>query len=159
MAVTDTLPAHRDSEGLTRRNLFMALPALGAAASMPSLALAEGEDPILLLYRQWVAARKEWYSYADLPGNEDWDMPESLRAAAQEDAAFYAMLEMTPISVAGVAALVHVLWDFIGPVGITGTEEYLKRAEQPDCKMMGAIWRYASGQQSLPPNGKMEDVA
>ncbi|WP_187393022.1 hypothetical protein [Maritimibacter fusiformis] len=30
-----------------------------------------GEDPILPLYRQWVAARDEWHRYVGLPGNEN----------------------------------------------------------------------------------------
>lgn len=148
-----------NSEALTRRNLLAALPVAGAAVAIPPLALAEEEDPILPLYRQWVAARREWYRYADLPDNGNWDMPESQVASDQEDAAFAAMIELTPSSMAGIAALMHVLWDLEGPVVASDSEEYLEHAGRPNCKLMLAIWRAASGQRGLPPNEKMEIIA
>ena len=148
-----------DSEGLTRRNLLMALPVAGAAVAIPALAKAETEDPILPLYRQWVAARNEWYRCADIPGNGNCDMPESKAAEAQGDAAFWAMIEMTPSSMEGIAALIHVLWDLDGPSVTTDCEEYDELADRPNCKLMRAIWRGASGRNGLPPNGKMEIMA
>ena len=159
MANHHTNTACPDFEGLTRRKLFMGMPLVAAALTVPALAKAEGEDPILPLYRQWVTARKEWYRYVDLPGNGNWDAPESKAASDQEDAAFWAMINMTPTSMAGIAALIHVLWDLDGPSGPTDSEEYLENADHPNCKLMRAIWRGASGQQGLPPNGKMETMA
>lgn len=109
-----------------------------------------GEDPILPLYRQWVAARNEWHRYVGLPGNENWDAPESKAAEAQENAAFWEMIEMTPTSMEGIAALIHILWSLEGPAVATDHEEFHERADHPNCKLMAAIWRGATGRDGLP---------
>ncbi|WP_187393023.1 hypothetical protein [Maritimibacter fusiformis] len=57
------------------------------------------------------------------------------------------MIEMTPTSMEGIAALIHVLWSLEGPKLAPVNVE----ANHPNCKLMGAIWRYASGQNGLPP--------
>lgn len=128
------------------------------AQAVPALARAEDEDPILPIYRQWVAARKEWYRSIDLPENDKWDMPESKAAEAIENDAFWAMIDMTPTSMAGIAALIHVLWDLDGPGVPADSEDFLGRVDDPPCKLMAAIWRGASGQQGLPPDSRMETV-
>ncbi len=128
------------------------------AQAVPALARAEDEDPILPIYRRRVAARKEWYRYIDLPENDKWDMPESKAAEAIERAAERAMIDMTPTSMAGIAALIHVLWDMEGPRAPADSEDFLGQADDPPCKLMTAIWRGASGQQGLPPDNRMEPV-
>ncbi|MBI6628318.1 hypothetical protein [Pontibaca salina] len=144
---------------MKRRDFMKAAPAALAVSTLPAATLAHEEaDPILPLYRQWVDARKEWYLYADLPGNGDWDMPESMAAQAKEDDAFWAMIEMTPTSTEGIAALSHVLWDLEGPSVVPEHKEYAERANEPHRKLMRAIWRAASGQNSLPPDCKMEQA-
>ena len=156
-SVNDTaMPKSVSSASLTRRKMLMTLPVVGTAFAIPSMAKAETEDPILPLYRQWVAARKEWCRYADLPESGNWDMPETKAAESKEDAAFWAMIEMTPISMAGIAALIHVLWDLDGPSVVSDHENYSELSDHPNCKLMRAIWRGASGRNGLPPNSKME---
>lgn len=159
MANPHNTDSRLDSKGLTRRRLMLALPASASAFAMPSLAGAMPEaDPILPLYRQWLQAREEWCRYADLPDNGNWDMPESKAAEELEDAAFWAMIEMTPTSMAGIAALIHVLWVLDGPNGAIGSEDYLEEVNDPNCKLMRAIWRAASGEDAFPLNPKMEPM-
>lgn len=141
---------------MSRRTMLTTFSSTSAMLTLPVLGRADVEDPILPLYRQWVSARAEWYRYADLPGNGDWDMPESQAAQAQEDAAFWAMIEMTPTSMAGIAALAQVLWDLEGPTVTLGQEGYREQASTPSCKLMSAIWRAASGHKGLPLDSKME---
>lgn len=148
-----------NAEGPTRRNLLLALPVAGLAAAVPALANADEEDPILPLYRQWLAARDDWHRHADLPGNEDWNAPQSQAASDRKQAAFSAMVEMTPTSMAAMAALIHVLWDLDGPTLSEGSEGYLAEAEEPNCKLMRALWRGASGQHGFPPTGRIEIMA
>lgn len=139
---------------MNRRACLTALPAVLVTGVSQAAAVAE-EDPILPHYRQWVAARKEWYRLTDLPGNGCWDMPESIAAAELESSAFEAMIEMTPISMAGVAAFAHVLWDLVGPTMTPDQEEFLEQADRPEAKLMQAIWRASSGHHGLPPDGRM----
>ncbi len=108
-------------------------------------------DPVMPLYRQWDDARKDWHRWADFPGNGNWDMPESKAAESRQAAAFKEMIEMTPTSMAGIAALAHVLWDTDGPSVVPECEGYQAQADTPGCKLMLAIWRAASGEQGPPP--------
>ncbi|TCP39799.1 hypothetical protein [Rhodovulum marinum] len=140
---------------VTRRTALASTAAAGAALWAGASASAP-EDPILPLYRQWVQARKDWHKYADLPGNEHWNMPESIEAADREDRAFYAMLELTPCSMEGIAALAHVLWDLDGPSVVPEHPEYAEQCERTENKLVRAIWRSASGETGLPPDGRMK---
>lgn len=135
---------------LSRRALLAGLPIAATTLAAPALA-GEAEDPILPYYREWIAATREWLSYAELPGNGNWDMPASRAAAARIDAAFFAMIEMTPVSMAGIAALAHVIWDSEGPSGFHDSSKFVEECAEPGNKLMLAIWRAASGESGLPP--------
>ena len=138
---------------------MVAVPVAGAALMLPALAEAsEPEDPILPLYREWWAARREWYRYAFLPGNGNFDRPESVAADARIDAAFYAMLETTPTTMEGIAALITVWWNLEGPMVLDG-EEYRKACNEPGNKLIRAIYRAASGTDRNPPNDRSEGLA
>ncbi|MFE3836937.1 hypothetical protein [Pseudogemmobacter sonorensis] len=137
-----------------RRRLFGAIPAFSFGALVDagaSSAKTKGEsDPILPLFREWVAARKEWYRHADPPGNGNWDMPESKAAEARENAAFRAVLEMTPTSMAGIAALATVMWDLNEAVDGSHCEGLAETVEQQNEKLIAAIYRAASGRNEIP---------
>lgn len=98
-----------------KRRSFIA----GAAALTCTTALrAEvnfGCDPILAHYADWRAASAEFLRLSYEPGNENMDSTQILDAEQRQSAAFHAMLDMTPVAPAGVAALAHVLWEFKGP--------------------------------------------
>lgn len=157
------MPVHdQEFNGFDRRQFLAAAPAC-AVGALASGAIVAGEasaaeviDPIVPLFHEWVAARREWYRYADVPGNGNFDMPESLAAQEREDAAFWAMNDMTPSSLAGVAALATVLWDLIGPPVDESHDEFGVFADFPENKLIRAIYRAGSGESGLPLKGKME---
>lgn len=137
----------------SRRDLLLTLPAASMSLALPTIVASdEPKDPILDIYRQWADARANWLRLAALPENGNFDMPESLEAAEQKQAAFSKMIEMTPISTAGIAALVHVLWDLEGPCVSPEHENYQEQVNAPNCKLMLAVWRAAVGQKDIPPS-------
>lgn len=155
MAKTARTAADPGCPVITRRRVVAAGAALGIVA-LPALRGAEfEEDPVLPLYREWLDAREEWRRYAWAPGNGDWDFPESKAAEARENAAYFALRDMTPASLAGIAALTHVLWTIAGPTSAEWNEPtYSEECEQDEHKMIAAIWRAASGQQGAPSRGE-----
>ncbi len=81
----------------------------GDAGGMPDTA----EDPILIHYREWVSALEEMYRLVHLQvDDDDPRMAECDRRAAE---ALNLMEATTPLSIEGIAALVHVVWDTSGP--------------------------------------------
>lgn len=140
----------------TRRNMLKALPLAAGIPLIPEVAQAAfNEDPIIPLYQQWVQARKEWYVLSELPEHEDWNTPEICALQDLEDKAFWAMIDMTPSSMEGIAALVHVLWDLEGPAALPEFENYPEQANEPKCKLMRGLWRASVGRDELPPDAQM----
>lgn len=135
---------------LTRRAALCAAP----VALIPLPALSATDDPILPLYQEWRAARAEWFRHYDLPGNGNWDSPESMAAANRETRAFYAMADMTPVSMEGIALLACVLWDAEGPASLND-DVYAEECRTPKNRLIASIWRAASGQSGLPPRKVM----
>ena len=132
-----------------KRRDFILLTAAALPAA-PAFA-APHVDPVLPLYRRWLEARRLCLRLADLPGNGNYDAPESKEAEALESEAFSAMIDLTPNSMAGTAAIAHVLWDLDGPSVSPENPEYDERTNDPNNKQIRAIWRAASGQNGLPP--------
>lgn len=71
--------------------------------------------------------------------------------AAERDEAREQVEDMEPKTMDGIAAMAHVAWATDAMPWAEGSEEYLKEAERPFCKMLAAIWRLASGKPGLPP--------
>ncbi len=134
--------------GLSRRTLLTMLPATAAALAFPASACPF--DPILPLYREWCASRAEWLRLADMPGNGDWDFPESIAAEKRENAAYDAMIDLTPVSPEGIAALVHILWDTKGPSAHEASPHFPEQYDRPGNKLIRAIWRGVGGQGEYP---------
>lgn len=144
-----------NSPALSRRNLMSGMAASGLTFAFASEVKADHyteTDPILPFYRKWWASHVEWNRLADLPGNEEWDWPESIEARDQEHAAMQKMLEITPTSLAGIAALAHLMWVDEGPSLRTDNPEYAEECAQRENIMILQIWRAASGQGGLPPH-------
>lgn len=118
--------------------------------NMPADIVDGSRDPVLSLHRKWSDACATWERLAAIPGNENSDALESKVAELEEAAAFEAMIETPPTSLAGIAVLASVLWEMEGPSGTPGSEEYQKQADGLSCKLILAIWRAASGGNGLP---------
>ena len=150
----------------SRRALLTAAPALALAPAAALAGRAVGntdtrdgvsksgqiEDSILPIYREWLAARAEWYELSDLPGNEDWEWPESKAAENREWAAFEAMLETRPTTMEGVAALAAALWAWEGPCWKPSSPEYSEALDDTTNRLIAAIWKASSGSDGLPPH-------
>lgn len=118
------------------------------------------EDPVLPLFREWVAARRTWYDRIEGPdGDDTWSLPDTKDASAQENTAYNALLHTTPTTLAGIAALAVVLWDLAShdiPPGVP--IEALHLPDEPALRLIAAIWRAASGRDGFPPSSRMEGV-
>lgn len=134
---------------LTRRTLMTAIPATGAALAAPQLTEADAPDPVVLHYRKWLDARREWNELAHLPGNGNFDDPRSFAAEAREDAAAEQMMKLAPTSLEGIGALAALAWDDVKPAA--GDPEELEAMTQfTDCKAVLAIWRACTGKDGYP---------
>jgi len=129
---------------------FPAAALAASAAAAPVAAIAAGEDPIMPIFREWVAARREWLSYAELPGNGNWDFPENKAAEARDNAAFDVLVGMTPASMEGIAAMACLLWTFNGPLVNRDHEEFAEEMTCPERRLTLAIYRAASGRDGFP---------
>lgn len=127
----------------TRRALLKAAPVLAIA---PSAALASAEDLILPIYREWCEAHSAWRARAD---THDWDGPEMKALQEAEYAAFDRITLMTPTSMAGIAAMAHLLWTF-NATWAEGTEEREKGIGSLENLLLAGIWRAASGEAGHP---------
>lgn len=120
---------------------------------MPSfMAGTDDEDPILPHYREWVAAKIEWWRWYDAPGNGNFDFPETLEAERREDAAFDAMMETPATTMEGVAALAHVLWNVAGPSAPEDSPAFVEQCTCYQFQPLLAIWRSVTGQDGVPPS-------
>lgn len=106
---TDRLGA----QGSSRRTLLKCLASAPVAAAAAPIALAAETDPVVLLYRDWQQARDDWMREAEKPENGNFDSPASEDAYDREWAAYRAMIETPPTSVAGLAAMASVLVDYL----------------------------------------------
>lgn len=131
-----------------RSFLTSASVSLGAVA-LPLAAKAKGADPMIAVFEEWLEARRTWLALANLPGNENWDDPRSLEASKREYCAENRMLELTPTSLEGIAALAVLAWQYVCPAS-TDPEEFAVEAAQNECRALIAIWRACSGREGYP---------
>lgn len=141
--------ARANTPGLTRRNLLSALPVSGLAVALPQGAPAATPDPVVLIYQEWLAARREWRELAELPGNGNGDHPRSIAADMRERAAEIQFVETAPASIEGIGALAAFLWSEVRP-DCEDHEEFEFRAKAFDCQAVLAIWRACTGQEGYP---------
>lgn len=132
-----------------KRRLFLAAPGLLAA---PLIARAGHADAELLHhYRLWAQAKRDWYRLSEVPGNEDWDCPESLDADRRQDAAFDAMMAIPARTMEGIAVLAALIWDCNGPDALVSHPEYAVQAAWHENRPTLALWRCATGRDDHPP--------
>lgn len=91
-----------ENGNITRRAALKAAPAMGLAAALPSLAVAETTDPAVAAVREWRNLHEVWAQALD--AHEDWDNPEVVRLERIEHAALERACEMVATSPAGLAA-------------------------------------------------------
>lgn len=92
-----------------------ALP-LAGSASAASIA-----DPIVEIFARWETAKREWCRLADL--HDDWDRPEMLALAQEEDTAFFQMVHAKAESLDGLRCQITVIWETNGPNCIIGADD------------------------------------
>ncbi|NDV52154.1 hypothetical protein [Salipiger sp. PrR003] len=134
------------------------LAAAGPALLTPTLSRTT-EDPILPHYRAWLAAREDWRRASMVPGNEDFDSPESLDADEREFAAEDRMLDTVPTSKEGLAAVAHLMWVHLGPAALKGSENYEDQFNALPARMARAIWAFATDGAPMPPTTLCEEEA
>ena len=126
--------------------MIMQTPLSGQAEGLSD----ETEDPILVHYRAWIAARTVWYELSDLPSNGNWDSPEIKAFEQAEGAARAAMLAVPARSKSGLAALVHLAWDDNGPSVLPSHPEYEAQCQEHEKQPILALWRSLTG-EARPP--------
>lgn len=137
------------NEGVvSRRALLAALPA--STLALATVASSTPSDPILEHYKEWLGATAEWNRLSSMPGNEDWKWPASIEAERKADAALDAMVELTPSSLAGIAAMAHILWVLEGPVMAPGGEDHAEEMTWKGNRAILAIWQAATGLDGYP---------
>lgn len=148
--VSAAAPGLPDEPRLSRRSLLAALPAAGALAALPAAVTASENDPVVSLYRDWLAARQEWRDLADLPGNGDWDDPRSIAAQDREIDLERRMLMERPTSLEGVGALAAVAWNYVDP-GFLDPDDFREAMQNHgECRFLLAIWAACSGKEGYP---------
>ena len=138
--------ASANTPALSRRTLLTALPASGMALALP--AVAEPVDPIMPLYHEWYHARADWLRLADIV--DDWDTEPMLTLWDRRFAAFEKLGDMTPCTMAGIAALADVLWKENGPHCRPDQPGFAELCSLPENKLISAIWKAASGKTGVP---------
>lgn len=141
-------------ENPTRRQLIATGPLL-ALASAPALAAIAPEDPILPIYRRWCAVRAERMIAihdAECARRDPCPIVEAL--SDREFAAFDELRELTPASMAGIAACAHALWVYGGPCALEGTADWHEECRSWENELILSIWRAASGRDGFPGEGQ-----
>lgn len=132
----------------TRRAVLTAASALLAA---PAVA-AEPEDPVLPIYRRWRENHEAWIAILEQPENRRLDcddIPGAKALFAAREKAFFELIDMTPVSLEGVAALAHVLWVDDGPSYREDHPGHIEEMKAPELKLKAAMWRAISGPDGL----------
>ena len=98
-----------------------------------------------------------------MPGNADWEHPDSVAAERRAHAALLTMLETRPTSMVGFAALADVLWSLQGPVtgpGSSGRAEasFAESIRLPENRLVQLLWEAGSGRTGPPPSAALNSV-
>lgn len=110
---------------MPRRSVLAALPATGMAFA--ATASAEENDPVLDLYQEWLKALLGWQRLSRMNGHAE-DTQEMIDLVDRRFDLLDQIVDSTPRSLEGVAALAHVTWEEAGPCileGAEGSEEEL----------------------------------
>lgn len=146
--------ARANEPAMPRRTLLTALPATGAALALSAAAASREVDPLVPLYHEWLAARREWFRLAELPGNENFDDPRMIALERVEGEIEDKMLATAPVSTAGVAALVALAWCFSCNCSRTDPIERAQKVKLPENQALMAIWSFCTGKEGEPDTGQ-----
>lgn len=135
---------------VTRRRVLAGGSLLGLAAT-PVLAAVEPEDPLLAIYSRWCAVRAErMIAIHDAESARRDPCPIVEALSDREFAAFDELRELTPASLAGIAACAHALWLYGGPCSLEGTADWHEECRSWENELILSIWRAASGRDGFP---------
>lgn len=136
---------------MTRREVNAALPAFAVASAMTTCADASPSDDseYLALYRELVDANEAWRTYADGPST-GWNDATFDRLSDRFSALLDRFDQMSPVTMEGLAAMIHVQWIDDGPTSKRGSEAWHEEVESPELMRVVRLWRAASGQDGLP---------
>lgn len=136
---------------MSRRALLAATPAFWVAAPVVALSTEiAAPDPFLDHYLQWVEARNEWLKLAEMPGNDDWDWPESIAAESAQNEAFFLMSNLMPTSIEGFAAMAHLVWIERGFSQGCDSEEFQTPFERALNRIIFNLYAGLCGEASVP---------
>lgn len=142
-----------NGQTITRRGILKAAPATVVIAAAPAaLAAMPAEDPVLPVYRRWRESHEAWIALVERPQNrwlECADIPGAKALFAAREKAFFELIDMTPVSLEGVAALAHVLWVDDGPSYREDHPAHIEEMKAPELKLKAAMWRAISGPDGL----------
>ncbi len=133
-------------ETLTRREFAGAAVSLAALPGLTSTAAAQpvSGDPVLPLYAEWLDTEAGWKALSDI--HDDWDRPEMVALMNRNCDLALEMGRIVPTTGAGIAALVHVLWqNDVGPQHRRDSPDYAAEFWQPQNRLVFSIWQAASG--------------
>lgn len=139
---------------LSRRSLLAALPVAGAGLALPTVAPAAAPDPVVIHYRDWMAANRDLQAMSHAEdGDPLWEDAFARNCRAEEE-----MLKHVPTSLDGIAALTAVLWDSVGPRELP-PEVFNREAENWDCLFIRGIWKACTGKDGYPETGRINPEA
>lgn len=127
-------------------------------ASIPAVALLCGTveagqaDPFLRAYNTWSASQRDW---RDLGEKHDHHFTEEVQAELDAiwevgDAALEVMANLKPESPAALAALAHVIWEYLGPQLLATSPDYDNEMASTDNKLMLNLYGALSGGKEMP---------
>lgn len=128
---------------INRRTMLAALPA--STLALAAVASSTPTDPILTHYREWLESRADQKRLVLASGDQSYHLPEYKAAEEREDAAWAAMVELTPTTTEGMAALLHIIWYFEVQELERQLPEYAEQVEDPMHKAILGLWRATTG--------------
>ena len=129
---------------ITRRAFTGSLAAL-AVAPLPTDA-AITEDPILPLYREWLAAITAWRKMAET--DLSWESEAMKVFWVRKTAAYSAALHLVPLGKGGIAALCHMILDEeTGPGVVEDHPEYWEKFNERQNRGIYRIFEAVTGQR------------
>lgn len=143
-------PVLPEASNVSRRNLLTALPATALTVGMAGIAQSDPLDPVVPLYREWLAARQGWRELSDVPEHGFLDSPEMIEIEERWIQIEKVMVTERPTSKDGIAAMSALLWSFLTP-GITDPdmmEDAVSRSIE--CRAVLAIWTACTGKEGYP---------
>lgn len=129
----DRVRANDTAHPVTRRTVLASLPMAGLA---PAAMAADGDAELLRHYREYLDAIAACDGLAEADKEQS---PEMKQHHFCKVSALDAMTALVPSTIAGIAAVAHVLWLEHGPVYLPGTEMHVIEMARPEYRLMRSL--------------------